>query len=109
MSYSQKCDYCHRPVRDDARHYRKGTLFFHYECTEPPPAVKVAELTLKEGDTVALLFDQYLSAAQREQVVRSIGDRLGTRVIVLDGGVGLAVLSERERLNLNPTTGAIDV
>jgi hypothetical protein len=103
MSYSQKCDYCHRPVRDDARHYRKGSLFFHFECTEPPPAMNVAQFTLKQGDTVAVLFQHHLNMAQREQVMQAIGDCLGTRVIVLDGGAGLALLTDRDLQALDLT------
>lgn len=88
------CLHCGRPIRGDARAYAGNGGIFHWECTEPAPALRIASLKLTPGDSVAVLMECLVSMEQRHHIEDYVADRLGVEsVVVLDGGAGLSVLA----------------
>jgi hypothetical protein len=105
MSGLEICGFCGRPVRRGANAYRVDAAVFHFECTDPPPVMNIAQLKFKRGDALAVLIEQHLSQEQRERISNYIKFRTGAKVIVIDGGAGLAVLSDHDTPHAaDPTT-----
>ena len=100
MNTTPICQHCGRPIRSDAKAYAGNKGFFHWECTEPAPALHIARLNLKPGDSVAVLVGQAISREQRIHITEYVKNGLSVeRVVVLDSGIGLSVLANHEPPN----------
>lgn len=90
------CLHCGRPIRAEARAYAISAGAFHWECTEPAPALNIQAIKIGPDDKLVVLFEGAMSREGVAVLSERVRAALGVEPLILDRGLKLSVLRKEE-------------